>query len=169
LVTVSITTEDIRRLREATGAGVMECKRALTEAQGDFDRAQQLLKAQGAAIAQKKADRVAAQGLVESYIHGGGRIGVLLEINCETDFVARSDDFRQLARDIAMQIAAMDPKRVGNDGENGDSASDPQEVLLTQAYIRDPSVTVQDRINETVSRVRERIVVRRFARFELGA
>jgi elongation factor Ts len=164
-----VTTEDIRKLREATGAGVMECKRALTEAQGDFERAAQLLKAQGATIAQKKADRVAAQGLVESYIHGGGRIGVLLEINCETDFVARSDDFRQLARDVAMQIAAMDPNRIGNEEDNPDGASDPQEVLLTQAFIRDPSMTVEDRINETVSRVRERIVVRRFARFELGA
>jgi elongation factor Ts len=168
-VTVSVTTEDIRRLREATGAGVMECKRALTESQGDFDRAQQLLKSQGAAIAQKKADRVAAQGLVESYIHGGGRIGVLLEINCETDFVARSDDFRQLARDIAMQIAAMDPKRIGNQDEESPAADEAQEVLLTQAFIREPSQTVEDRINETVSRVRERIVVRRFARFELGA
>jgi elongation factor Ts len=167
---VAITTEDIRKLREATGAGVMECKRALTEADGDQQRAMKILKDQGALIAQKKSDRVAAQGLVESYVHGGGRIGVLVEVNCETDFVARSDDFKQLARDLAMQIAAMNPRRIGNEDEAaGEADLAPEEVLLTQAFIRDPGQTVTDRVNETVSRVRERIVVRRFARFELGS
>ena len=168
-VDVAITTDDIRRLREATGAGVMECKRALTEAGGDQEKAVKILKEQGALIAQKKADRVAAQGLVESYIHGGGRIGVLVEVNCETDFVARSDDFKQLARDLAMQIAAMNPRRIGNEDESPAEELSPEEALLTQAFIRDPGLTVTDRINETVSRVRERIIVRRFARFELGA
>ena len=122
-----------------------------------------------ALIADKKSDRVASQGLVESYIHGGGRIGVLVEVNCETDFVARSDDFKELARDLAMQIAAMNPRMVG--GEDLADGQDllPHEVLLNQQFIRDPDQTVQDRINETVARVRERIVVRRFARFELGA
>jgi elongation factor Ts len=147
----------------------MECKRALTEAAGDFEGAQKILRAQGAVIAQKKADRVAAQGLVESYVHGGGRIGVLVEVNCETDFVARSDDFKQLARDLAMQIAAMDPKRIGTEASADGDELEPQEVLLSQPFIREPSQTVQDRINDTVGRVRERIVVRRFARFELGA
>jgi elongation factor Ts len=166
---VAITTDDIRKLREATGAGVMECKRALTEADGDQERAAKLLKDQGALIAQNKSDRVAAQGLVESYVHGGGRIGVLVEVNCETDFVARGDDFKQLARDLAMQIAAMNPKRIGNEDEPGDGDVEPEEVLLTQAFIRDPRQTVTDRVNETVSRVRERIVIRRFSRYELGA
>jgi elongation factor Ts len=166
---VAITTDDIRKLREATGAGVMECKRALTEADGDQQRAAQILKDQGALIAQKKSDRLAAQGLVESYVHGGGRIGVLVEVNCETDFVARGDDFRQLARDLAMQIAAMNPRRIGNEDETTAEELPAEEVLLTQAFIREPGQTVTDRINETVSRVRERIVVRRFARFELGA
>jgi elongation factor Ts len=147
----------------------MECKRALTDAGGDFDAAQKLLKAQGAVIAEKKAGRAASQGLVESYIHGGGRIGVLLEVNCETDFVARSDDFKQLARDLAMQIAAMNPRRIGNEEEAEQEELEPHEILLSQAFIRDPAQSVQDRINDTVGRVRERIVVRRFSRFELGA
>jgi len=147
----------------------MDCRRAVAEASGDFEQAQKILKAQGAIIADKKSDRVAQQGLVESYIHGGGRIGVLVEVNCETDFVARSDDFKELARDLAMQIAAMNPRMVG--GEDLADGQDllPHEVLLNQQFIRDPDQTVQDRINETVARVRERIVVRRFARFELGA
>jgi elongation factor Ts len=166
---VAITTEDIRRLREATGAGVMECKRALTEAEGDPEKARQILRQQGALIAEKKAGRTASQGLVEAYVHGGGRIGVLVEVNCETDFVARSDDFKQLARDLAMQIAAMNPQRIGNEEGFDGQELDPEEVLLTQPFIRDPSQTVLDRVNETVSRVRERIVVRRFSRFELGA
>ena len=97
---MAVTTDDIKRLREITGAGVMECKRALTDAEGDLDRAQQILKEQGALIAAKKAGREASQGLIEAYVHGG-RIGALLEVNCETDFVARSDDFKQLARDLA--------------------------------------------------------------------
>ena len=147
----------------------MECKRALTETGGDHEAAKKLLKAQGAVIAQKKADRVASQGLVESYVHGGGRIGVLVEVNCETDFVARSDDFRQLARDLAMQIAAMNPRLIGNEESVDPADTTAEEILLSQQFIRDPSITVQDRINETVGRVRENIVVRRFARFELGA
>ena len=166
---MAVTTEDIRRLREATGAGVMECKRALTEAEGDPEKARQILKQQGALIAEKKAGRTASQGLVEAYVHGGGRIGVLVEVNCETDFVARSDDFKQLARDLAMQIAAMDPQHIGNEEGFDGKDLDPREVLLTQPFIRDESQTVQDRVNDTVARVRERIVVRRFSRFELGA
>jgi elongation factor Ts len=165
---VAITTEDVRRLREETGAGVMECKRALTEAEGDFDRARKLLKEQGAVIAEKKAGREAAQGLVEAYVHPNRPVGALVEVNCETDFVARSDDFRQLARDLAMQIAAMAPRRIGTEDDLSAEELEPQELLLSQDFIRDPTQSVQDRINETVGRVQERIVVRRFARFELG-
>lgn len=165
---MTVTTDDIRKLRDETGAGVMECKRALEQAGGDFEQARKILRAQGAAIAEKKANRVAVQGLVEAYVHGGGRIGVLVEVNCETDFVARSDDFKQLARDIAMQIAAMNPRYIGTEEQMDGVEDEAQEVLLKQPFIRDPSITVQDRINDTVGRVRERIVVRRFARFELG-
>jgi elongation factor Ts len=145
----------------------MECKQALTDANGDAAQARQILRDKGALVASKKADREASQGLVESYIHGGGRIGVLLELNCETDFVARGDDFKQLARDIAMQIAAMNPAVIAPTDEGAADLS-PQEVLLTQAFIRDPGRTIEDRINDTVSRVREKIVVRRFVRYELG-
>jgi elongation factor Ts len=166
---VAISTEDIRRLREETGAGVMECKRALEEAQGDAESARKLLKQRGALIAEKKAGREAGQGRIETYIHHDGRIGAMLELNCETDFVARSDDFRQLARDLAQHIAAMNPKRIGDEEESDGADVEPEEVLLTQAFVREPSQTIRDRINDTIGRVGERIVVRRFARFELGA
>ena len=168
---MTITTDDIRRLRELTGAGVMECKRALTQAEGDFERAQKILRSQGAVIAEKKAGREASQGVIEAYVHTQRErpVGVLVEVNCETDFVARSDDFKQLARDLALQIAAMNPKQISVDDGPAGEELDSQEVLLTQPFIRDPDQLVQDRINETVSRVRERIVVRRFSRFELGA
>lgn len=164
-----ITTQDIRRLREATGAGIMECKQALEEADGSFESATRILKQKGALMAEKKAGREASQGLVEAYIHGGGRIGVLVEVNCETDFVARSDDFRALARDLAMQIAAMNPKAIGNEGEQLAADLEPEELLLKQPFIRDQGLTIQDRINDTVGRLRENIVVRRFSRYELGS
>src|SRR5919198_2148632 len=102
-----VSTAEVRRLREETGAGVMACKRALVAAEGDFGRAKELLRQQGLAAAEKKAERATSQGLVECYIHGGGRIGALVEVNCETDFVARTAEFRELARELAMQIAAM--------------------------------------------------------------
>ena len=165
---MAITTDDIRRLREETGAGVMQCKRALEEAQGDADAARRLLKQRGALIAEKKAGRTTGQGLIEAYINHDGRLGAIVEVNCETDFVARSDDFRQLARDLAQHIAATNPKRVGDEEEPDGAELEPDEVLLTQQFIRDPSLTIRDRINDTIGRVGERIVVRRFARYELG-
>ncbi len=106
---MEITAEMVRSLREVTGAGMMECKKALQEAKGDVEQAKKILRARGAQVAEKRAGREAKQGVVESYIHAGGRIGAMVEINCETDFVARTDEFRQLARDLAMQIAAMSP------------------------------------------------------------
>ena len=110
-----VTADDVKRLREETGAGVMDCKRALEEASGDFDRARALLREQGMAAAAKRSERDTSQGLVEAYIHGGGRIGALVEVNCETDFVARTDTFKTLVRDIAMQVAAMNPSYVSPD------------------------------------------------------
>ena len=112
---MAVTTDAIRRLREATGAGVMECKSALEEADGDLEGATKILKRRGAAVAEKKAGRAASQGLVEAYIHGGGRIGVLVEVNCETDFVARNADFQDFAREVALQIAAMAPAYVSEE------------------------------------------------------
>lgn len=106
---MEITVEMVKSLREITGAGMMECKKALQEAKGDVEQAKKILRAHGAQVAEKRAGREAKQGVVESYIHAGGRIGAMVEINCETDFVARTDEFKQLAKDIAMQIAAMSP------------------------------------------------------------
>jgi elongation factor Ts len=157
------STELIKELREKTGAGVMECKRAIEDAVGDLARAEQLIKERGLAMAEKKAGREAGQGLIDSYIHAG-RIGAMIELNCETDFVARTDDFRLLAREVAMQVAATNPSRISSKEES----TDGDVPLLDQPYIRDASKTVQDLLNETIARVRENIVIRRFARFEIG-
>jgi len=166
---LEVSTAAIKALREKTGAGVMECKRALAEAGGDFNSAYELLRKQGLAVAEKKASRVATQGLVEAYIHLGGRIGAMVEVNCETDFVARTDDFRRLARELAMQVAAMPPTCISPDELPRGAEVNPAECcLLLQPYIRDPSKTVQDLITDTVAKLRENIRVRRFARFELG-
>jgi elongation factor Ts len=111
----TITASEVKALRDATGAGMMECKAALTEAGGDFDKAVEILRVKGAAKAAKRGDRGASEGIVESYIHATGRIGVLVEVNCETDFVARTDDFRQFAKDVALHIAAAGPEWVGEE------------------------------------------------------
>ena len=157
------TTELIKVLREKTGAGIMECKRAVDDALGDLDKAEKLLKERGLALAANKAGREAGQGLIDSYVHAG-RIGAMIELNCETDFVARTDDFRTLAREIAMQVAATNPTRINATEES----SDGDVPLLDQPYIRDGSKTVQELVNETISKVRENVVIRRIARFELG-
>jgi elongation factor Ts len=168
---VEITLDQIKELREASGAGVMDCKRALEASDGDVQKAKKYLAEQGLASAAKKAHRETAQGVVESYIHAGGRIGALVEVNCETDFVARTEEFQALAREIAMQIAAMNPLAVNEDEELPPTADlrGDEVVLLKQAYIRDGSKTIQDLINETIGKTGENIQVRQFKRFELGA
>jgi elongation factor Ts len=158
------STEQIKELREKTGAGIMECKRALDEA-GSMADAEKLLKQWGLATAEKKAGREASQGVIDSYVHAG-RIGAMIELNCETDFVARTDDFKTLAREIAMQVAATNPTRISAKEEVAEADGDVP--LLDQPYIRDPSKTVQDLLNEAIAKLRENIVVRRVARFELG-
>ncbi|HEX6208097.1 MAG TPA: translation elongation factor Ts [Actinomycetota bacterium] len=130
---MEITTEMVRELREATGAGMMDCKRALEEAGGDMARATELLRARGLADAAKRADRVAAEGLVEAYIHMRGSLGVLVELNCETDFVANTDDFRSLARDVAMQIAAIAPRWIAREEVPGDVVDGERKVYEEQA------------------------------------
>jgi elongation factor Ts len=166
---VPVSTEAIKQLRERSGAGIMDCKRALEEAQGVIEEAEKLLAAKGLAAATKKAERVAEQGLVETYIHAGGKLGAMVEVNCETDFVARTDEFKTLAHEIAMQVAAMDPQYVSQDDMSEDSTDVPEEVcLLNQAFIRDPEKTIQDLVTETIARTGENIKVRRYARFELG-
>ena len=165
-----VTVDDVRRLREETGAGVMDSKRALDDAEGDFERARELLRERGIAAAARRSDRATSQGVVESYIHGEGRIGVLVEINCETDFVARTDDFRALARDVALQVAAMNPAVLALEDLDEDvpEAEREQSALLTQAFVKDQSQSVQQRIEETIASTGENIRVTRFARFELG-
>jgi elongation factor Ts len=162
----------VKELRESTGAGVMDAKRALEDAGGDLKRATELLREKGLAAAAKRAGREANQGVIESYIHAGGRIGVLLEINCETDFVANTEEFRNLARSVAMQVAAMNPVVVSADDrkDREDLAGMPDEevALLSQPFIKDSSRTIGQLIQETIARTGENVRVNRFVRFELG-
>jgi len=159
----------VKELRDRTGAGVMATKKALEEADGDMDKAAEALAEQGLAAAAGRADRETAEGIVASYIHTGGRVGALIEINCETDFVARTPEFEALAHDIAMQVAAMSPEYVSKDDVPEDAEDVPEEgILLEQAYIRDPSKTVQDVVAEVVAKVRENVRISRFKRFALG-
>ena len=147
----------------------MDCKRALEDSDGDLVEAKRKLRDRGAALAEKKAGRLAAQGIVDSYIHGGGRIGVLVEVNCETDFVARNDDFRSLVHDIAMQIAATDPRSIGNEEGASEESGVDELPLLRQPFIRDEKRTMQDLVHEAIGKLGENIVVRRFTRYELGS
>ena len=193
------TSQDVVKLRASTGAGMMDCKKALTESDGDFDKAVIWLREKGMAAAAKKADRIAAEGLVGSYIHMGGKIGVLVEINCETDFVARSEQFSALLKDIAMQIAAANPKYVSVDQVPEEEVAKEKEILVAQSlnegkpanvvekmvegrikkfykeiclleqdFVKDPSKSVQQVINEAVLAIGEKITVRRFVRYEMG-
>lgn len=166
---MAVTTEQIKALREETGAGVMDAKRALEEANGDAKKAKDILREKGMAAAAKRADRETSNGVVESYIHAGGRIGVLVELNCETDFVANTEDFRGLARSVAMQIAAMNPAVVNpEDRTEIHEGSDEEICLVRQPFIRDAGRTIGDLISDTVAKTGENIRVRRFVRFELG-
>ena len=166
---MAVTVDEIKALRQITGAGVMDSKRALEEASGDIKKAEELLRQQGIASAAKKANRATNQGLVESYIHSGGRIGAIVEVNCETDFVARTEDFKELAHSLAMQVAAMSPAYVDESVVPEDETVDPaQDCLLQQPFIRDPGKTVQELVNETVGKLGENVRVRRFTRFSLG-
>ncbi len=194
---MAITVDMVKELRERTGAGVLDCRNALQEVGGDFDKAATLLRKKGLAIAAKKAEREAKEGLVEAYVHGGGRLGVLLELNCETDFVARTADFRELAHDLAMQIAATNPqyltpqdiptdvlegqRRREREQVEGDKPEEVverilegklkkyyQEVcLLEQPFIKDEGVSIRELMTAKIAKLGENIKVRRFARFEL--
>ena len=168
---MATNTELIKELRNRTSAGVMDCKKALDEVNGDVDQAEIILREKGIASAAKKADRETEQGLIETYIHSGGRIAAMVEVNCETDFVARTEEFSKLAHDIAMQVAAMDPKTVEAIQSNPNGAAENEEEgdsLLQQPFIKDPSKNIQDLINETVGKLGENIRVRRFKRYSLG-
>ena len=162
---MDISAQAVKELREKTGAGVMDCKKALQDAGGNIDKAMEALREKGLAKHSKLAGREVSQGLIESYIHTGGRIGALVEVNCETDFVARTPEFRTLAREVAMQVASMDPAEVGTlDGSQGGGNN----ALLDQEYIRDTSTTVQGMIDQMSGTLGEKLVIRRFVRFRVG-
>jgi len=168
-VTVVVTVDEIKTLRDLTGAGIMDCKRALEQAEGDVEKAQELLREVGMASAAKKASRETNEGLIETYIHTGGRVGAMIEVNCETDFVSRTPEFKALAHDIAMQVAAMAPVYVdGVDAPEGQDHDPEEAFLLQQPFIKDPSRTVQDLLNEAVGKLGENVRVRRITRFSLG-
>ena len=165
-----IPTNRVRELRDQCGAGIMDCRKALLVAEGDTEKALQIIKQQGLLRAKKKAERSTTQGVVEAYIHAGGRIGAMVEVNCETDFVARTEEFKELAHHLAMQVAAMSPQFISKEEAPEDDAIDPQTAcLLLQSDIKDPGRTIQDTITETIAKVGENIKVSKFARFELGS
>lgn len=166
-----VTIDCIRELRDRSGAGIMDCRKALVETKGNIEKAVEILKEQGLLKAKKKTERTADKGLIESYIHAGGRIGAMIELNCETDFVARTKEFKQLAHHLAMQVAAMDPHFIAKeDFKDTGKNLDPQTAcLLLQSDIKDPDKTIEDTIVEVVARVGENIKVSRFARFELDS
>jgi elongation factor Ts len=196
---MEITTEMIKELREATKAGVLDCRKALEAANGDFQKAVDFLREKGMATAAKRADRQASNGLVELYSHGNGRVGVMVEVNCETDFVARSEEFRKFAHEVALQVAAAAPRYLKEDNIPADVLDHEIEiakarareegkpeamletiskgrlekfkdevVLLRQPYIRDEKTTVGKLLLEQIASIGENIIIRRFARWELG-
>ncbi len=197
---MEITATMVRELREKTNAGMMDCKKALQETGGDMDKAVDFLRKKGLATAMKRAGKEATEGLIHAYIHQGGRIGVLVEVNCETDFAARSDAFQNFVKDVAMQIAATNPLGIQREDipqevvdreraiylDQAKASGKPDHILdkivegkmrkfyeestlLEQAFIKDPDQTIQDYLNELIAKTGERIVVRRFSRYQLGS
>jgi elongation factor Ts len=195
----TITADQVKHLREKTGAGMMDCKTALIEAGGDFDKAVDLLRKKGLASAAKRAGRAAKDGMIGHYIHMGGKVGVLVEVNCETDFVARTEDFQVLAKELAMHIAAADPRYVKREDIPAEVLDKEKEIyrataptgkkpevvdkivegklesyyaqvcLLDQPSVRDPNVSIKQMITNAVAKMGENITVSRFVRFKLGS
>jgi elongation factor Ts len=196
---MEITSEMIKKLRTETGAGILDCKKALTESGGDQVKAIEILRKKGISIADSKFGRETIEGLITSYIHFGAKIGVLLEVNCETDFVARTEEFQLLVKDISMHIAAMKPRYISKEDVDKEVADKEREIyadqvraegkpekiidkivegkmekfysqicLLNQAFVKDPDITIQDRITQVISKIKENIKVKRFVRWEIG-
>lgn len=149
-----VDVELLKKLRSVTQAGIADCRKALEETKGNYAKAKEWIRSKGLEKAAKKSDRETSQGLIESYIHQNGRVGALVEVLCETDFVARTDEFKNLVHEIAMQVAAMNPKDV--------------KALLTQDYIRDASKTIDALVKEAIAKLGENIIVKRLQRFEIG-
>ncbi len=197
-MSTEITAKMVNDLRQATGAGLMKCKQALVEAKGNVEEATTILRKQGEASAAKKADRDAKDGLIESYIHLGGKVGVLIEVNCETDFVARNDDFKAFVKDICLHIAAAAPAAVTREEVPADLVEKEREiaaaqaegkppmavqkivegklekfyaqsVLLDQPFVKNPDITIRELVTNTIQKTGENIQIRRFTRYQLGA
>ena len=160
-----ITAKLIKELRDNTGAGIMDAKKALEESNGDLENASKVLAEKGLASAEKRIGRATENGVIESYIHTGGRIGSLVELSCETDFVARTEEFIKCAKEIAMQVAAMNPISINKEDNN---EYEDEQILELQAYIRDSSRTVGEVVKELSARVGENIVIKKINRFEIG-
>lgn len=168
--------DDIRQLREETSCGVIDCKKALEETKGDFQKAKEILRKRGLEMAAKKAGRVATEGRIETYIHNGNKMGVLVEVNCETDFVARNEDFIAFTRDLAMHIAAVSPKYIKKEDVPADVLEGQPDkdvfiktnCLLVQPFVKDASKTIGDYLNELVAKIGENIQINRFVRFKIG-
>ncbi len=166
---MEVTVELIRTLRDQTGAGIMDCKQALQENQGDLEKAAEALRLKGFAQVSKRTDRATDQGVVEAYVHTGGRVAALVELGCETDFVARTPEFKALAHAIAMQVAAMAPAYLdAKDIEEGDERPVAQVSLLQQPFIKNSSNSVAEEVRELAAKVGENIRVLRFSRLALG-
>ncbi|HEY8910546.1 MAG TPA: translation elongation factor Ts [Desulfosporosinus sp.] len=195
-----VSAAQVKELRERTGVGMMDCKKALTQCNCDIEKACDFLREKGLAAAAKKEGRVAAEGTVESYIHGGGRIGVLLEVNCETDFVSRGDEFKALVHDIMLHIAAANPQYLNKEDVPAEVLQHERDILkaqalnegkpekiiekmvegriekfyketclMEQAFVKDPDKSVRDLLLDKIAKIGERLVIRRFTRYELGA
>ncbi|MCH8539482.1 MAG: translation elongation factor Ts [Opitutales bacterium] len=194
---MQITAKQVNELRQLTGAGLMDCKKALTESSGDIAEAEKILRKKGIASASKKAGREASEGLIHTYIHLGGKVGVMIELNCETDFVAKTDDFKNLAHDIALHIAATGPqfldrkqvdeatiareKEIAASQAEGKPAHAIEKIvqgkldkffssvcLLEQPFVKNPDQSIQDLISERISKLGENILLRRYSRFQVG-
>lgn len=198
---MAFTSKDVMDLRARTGVGMMDCKKALTATDGDMDKAIEYLREKGIATAAKKQSRIASEGIVDSYIHLGGKVGVLVEVNCETDFVARGEQFKNFVHDVALQIAAAKPSYVNKEEVPAAEVEHEKEILKAQAlnedkpkplaiiekmvegrvnkyykevclmeqdFVKDPSKTITQLLNETISSIGEKITIRRFVRYEMG-
>ena len=148
------TAQDVKKLREATGAGMMDCKKALDKADGNFEEAMELVRQRGLAIADKKADRETNEGYIASYVHANNKVAALVEILCETDFVARNEDFQVMAKDVAMHVVAMNPENV--------------EALLADQFVKNPDVTIEELVKGVSGKIGEKFVVNKFVRYEVG-
>ena len=196
---MAVTTQQIKELREVTGAGIMDCRKALEQADGDFDKAVEYLREKAQETIAKRADRETSEGMIELYSHGNGRVGVMVEVNCETDFVARSDSFRNLAHELALQVAASAPLYIRPEDVPAEvlevekeqarksalEEGKPEKIierivegklnkyldetcLLRQPYVRDDEITVEQLLMQNIASIGENVVIRRFARWELG-